>query len=125
MHSFDTFSRHSPSSFGKFTLELRAVPDLANPFDERHRVNEQHAVRYSEDALPQFLQAAVSAEVLLKLGRNMVDVSVDFDDKREFRTVEVDNVAINLQLSPKFQPKRAAVPEQYPRDLLGNRVVLA
>jgi len=53
-----------------------------------------------------------------------MDSTVDFNDYSDFRTIKVDNVAINWNLAAELQAESSSISQQFPRGTLCTRILM-
>jgi hypothetical protein len=73
----------------------------------------------------EFQQSFVSNFIPFRLPRLIVNSTVNLDNQSDFRTIKVDNVAINRNLAAEFQAEGAPISQQLPRCIFGTSVLMS
>jgi hypothetical protein len=69
-----------------------------------------------------FLEPSISFLVPSRLVRLIVNPAVYFDNQPDFRTIKVDNVPVNWNLTAELQAECFSISQQVPNHALGSRV---
>ncbi len=76
-----------------------------------------------QDFVPKFLQPLIFLRIPFRLAWPIMNSTVDFNNDANFMTIKVDNVAINRNLTAKFQPQGSAILQLNPGSLFRSSVL--
>jgi hypothetical protein len=84
-----------------------------------------HAVWNSQYLIAKFVKAFVPACVFLNLLGIIVNDTVKLDNQTKFLAVEVDNKAVNRNLTSKLESEHATIPQHDPSELFGPSILVS